>query len=513
MDQARSPLLEALLRHARAGYVPLHLPAHKQGRWSGGRLPGPGRRWAALDFTELPGLDDLHLPTGPILEAQALAADALGADQAFFLVGGSTAGVQAMILAACFPDDVLLLPRHAHPSAVGGLVWSGARPVYLRPQVDEGLGLALGLDGPELEAGLARARQVRAGGARAVLLVDPTYWGLAGPLAELCALARGGGCLILVDAAHGGHFRFHPGLPRDALAAGADLCVYGFHKTAGSLTQTAVLCRRGGGVDPARVSLALKLLQTSSPSYPLLASLDAARRELAVFGPGLLGRAMEAADWARSRLSLLPGLSCPGPDLVGRPGVAGFDRLKLVVHLRQEGWGGRSGAGPDGTAVAAALRERFRVQVEMAQGRNLLAVVGPGEGRAGVAELVRSLGRLVAVRGRGEGHGAARGRAFPTLATDAHRACLRLMRLTPAQPLTPRQAILGPCREVWLEEAQGEVSAELVSLHPPGQVVLFPGEEILPEAVDALRLLRRAGIAPQGAADPTLRRLRVAAGG
>jgi len=487
--QAAMPLLEAALEYAASRPVRLHVPGHKGGP---GLPPAMrralGARAAALDATEVAGLDDLHLPSGPIARAQELAAAAFGADRTFFLVNGSTCGVLAMIGATCGPGDDIVMPRHAHPSAVAGCILAGARPVWVPVAADGATGVPLGPAPEAVRAALAGCRRPAA-----VLVVHPNYYGVAADVAAVVAAARGFGAAVLADEAHGAHFAFHPALPPAALAAGADASVQGLHKTGGALTGAAMLHLRGERVDARRLAAFLKLVETASPSYLLLCSLDAARAHLHAAGPAAIERCLVLAGRARRDIEGTGRFSCPGRELAAMPGAAGHDPTRLVVHAR-----GVPGAAP---GLAARLRSRLGVEVEMAAGSNIVAVLTWGDRPAGLRRLVRGL-RVAGAGGwvtSNESHAA------------AERAALDLMSSVPEQVLPPRDAVYAPWREVALEKAVGATSAELAAVHPPGFLVLIPGERIGERLVAALAAMRRGGARFQGAADPLLATVRVVA--
>lgn len=461
MDQRRMPLLEALVAHAAAGRTPLHVPGHKQGRGAPGRLLellGPGT--FALDLTEVGDLDDLHCPRGVIDEAQRLAAEAFGADETLFLVNGTTAGVQAMVLAACGPHEKIVVPRNAHRSVLSALVLSGAWPVYVMPEVDPATGLALGITADEVARALERHPDVSA-----ILVLYPTYYGAATDLAAIVALARGRRIPVLVDEAHGAHFRFHPELPAAALDLGADLVAQSVHKTLGSLTQSSLLHVRGERIDRPRLRLAASMVQSSSPSYLLLASLDAARCQAATAGRRLLDNTLELAGRARSAINAIPGLACPGDEWTGRPGSLALDRTKLTIDISLEG--------VTATGAARILAERWGVQVEMAGARHLLLVLTIGDDRTAIDRLLTGLTDLA----RGHEGRRSQAPAPPELPL-------------PDQVLPPRVAVLGPRERVPLEEAAGRVAAGMIAPSPPGIPVLWPGERINPAIVEYLIHLR-----------------------
>ena len=336
-NQREAPLAAAMQAYADGGALAFHTPGHKQGLGAHPLLKrlitAEGLRQEVSLMAEL---DDLNSPTGCLREAEALAADLYGADDAWFMVNGTTGAIQAMMLATLSPGDEVLLPRNAHRSVLGGLVLTGAVPVYLPPVMDERLGIAMGLATGTVAAAIAAHPA-----AKAILAVYPTYHGVAFDLASIAALARAHDMLLLVDEAHGAHLAFSGELPTEALAAGADLVAQSTHKLLGSLTQTSMLLAKGPRVEPERVRRAAALIASTSPNYLLLASLDIARLQMAEYGEALVNRVVRLASGVRRAVNDTPGLWCFGPEYLGRPGAADLDVTKLTV---QTAWLGLTGA-------------------------------------------------------------------------------------------------------------------------------------------------------------------------
>ena len=474
-EQAAAPLYEALQAYVNRRPVPLHVPGHKQGRGAPEEWRTLLGRGLAFDLTEAPGLDDLHAPDGPIQHAQSLAAEAFGAGRTFFLVGGTTAGIQALILAACCPGDTVLVPRHAHRSVAAAAILAGVHPAYLRPTWDAALDLPLAITPAELSAAIGRSPQ-----ARAVVLVHPTYAGHAGHLPELVRTAHAAGLAVLVDEAHGAHFRFHPDLPTTAMAAGADASVQSLHKTGGSLTQSSLLhLAPAARVDPQRVQDMLRLVQSSSPSYLLMVSLDLARRQLALHGEAAWGRTLALAAAARKRIERLSGLRCP--TAAAWPGsLAAGDPTRLVVDVR--------GRGISGLQAATYLWERHAIAVEMATPTYLLALLAPGDGRRHIERLLQGLADLPQS-------------GTPTVPLGEPP--------WPDMVLPPREGVFLPAEPIAWPAATGRLSADMISVYPPGSPVLVPGERITAAVAEYLRRARALGCHLQGLTDPHLQTIRV----
>lgn len=463
-EQQRAPLFEALLDYTKKVRAPMHIPGHKMGSaappvWRSFL----GEQALSIDLTEAPGLDDLHAPDGVIAEAQALAAQAFGAERSYFLVGGTTAGLHALILTACRPGAAIAVPRHAHRSILGALVLAGARPHWVRVAFDPELGVATHLDPASLEQALS--------GASAAVLVHPTYYGVASRLTREIELIHRFNLPVLVDEAHGSHFGLHPALPPSSLSLGADGVVQSLHKTGGSLTQSSI-CHlgRGSRLAESRLREMLRLVQSTSPSYLLMSSLDLARRELSCNGEALWERAVEAAQQARRRLAELKGIRVHQSD----------DPTKLLIDVR--------GRGITGFQASEALWSDSGVAVEASGLAYVLAVLTPGDSPATVDALVSAVERLPF------------GGPAPALPPEPP---------WPEVVLSPRDAYLGPKVAVPLREAVGRIAAELVAPYPPGIPVVAPGERLTAEVVHYLGQAVDAGYHLQGPADLHLRSIQV----
>ncbi|MDD2283510.1 MAG: aminotransferase class I/II-fold pyridoxal phosphate-dependent enzyme, partial [Eubacteriales bacterium] len=371
------PLLAGLLSHAQEGYLSCHTPGHKQGVGSLAEWRQLlGEMVFRLDLTELPGLDNLHDAEGIIGGAQRAAADYFGAKETFFLVNGTSAGILAVLLAECPTKSKVLLPRTSHQAVIHGLILSGAQPVYLPVESDA----ALGLPGAVMTADLEKALGTLDEQALVVLL-HPNYYGLAGEIRQQVAAAHQHNCTVLVDEAHGAHFGTSPLFPLPALRAGADYAAQGAHKVLGSFTQSAYLhCQGEHDLDAIRD--ALRIVQSSSPSYLLLASLDVARYQCEQ-EEGQWEMAARLVGQLRQRISQIDGVSAPGEEMLQVPGVAEYDPTRLVINVRE--------LGITGFAAAEWLRRECGILVEMADFQNLILILGPATDREDMEKLYQAL--------------------------------------------------------------------------------------------------------------------------
>ena len=479
LDQTRTPIFTAIKQYIAEGVIPFHVPGHKQGRALPEFKEYVGEKVLAMDLTCVPGLDNICNPRDVIQEAEALTAAAYGAEHAFFLVNGTTSGIQAMILAVCQPGDKIIIPRNAHRSALGGLILSGARPVYLEPAINTDFGISMGITPEQVEEALREHPD-----AKAVFVISPNYYGTVPPLQKIVTVAHRFDVPVLVDEAHGAHLKFHSSLPCSAMEAGADLAATSAHKLAGSMTQSSFLLLQGGRLDPKHIKAVLNLSQTTSPSYILLASLDVARKQMALEGRELLDRTLALARWIREELTRIEGLVIMGDEVTSMPGCSHLDPTKITVNVQ--------GLGMSGYEMETLLRQKYKIQVELSDLYNVLLLVSIGDDE-------ETAGRLVA--------------AFKEIAGEHSRK--NVIRFCPPLPAIPRMAVLP--REAFysqtcsleLERAEGEISAEAITAYPPGIPLVCPGEVITREVIDYVNLLKNEHADLQGPEDSEIKYIRV----
>jgi arginine/lysine/ornithine decarboxylase len=491
VDQTRTPYFDVLLDYVDSGVIPFHTPGHMQGRGMDRALREYlGDNVLAIDLTQIRGLDDLLQPENAIAAAQQLAAEAYGADHSFFLINGSTSGNQIMMMAALNPGEKLALPRNSHKSAMGGLIMSGAFPVWMAPELDEALHMDHTVTPQTVRATLHAHPDVKA-----VYVVSPTYYGVAADLAGIAAVAHEHGLPLLVDEAWGPHFHFHPALPLDALEAGADLCINSTHKMLGSLSQTAMLHQKGERIRLDRLKAVVKLFLSTSPNLVLIASLDVARRQMAVEGSALLSRTIELANDTRRRLNAIPGILCFGEEECGKPGVFDLDPTKITITVKALGY--------TGYEAEEILRRRYNVQCELADLFNCLALFTIGTTQESADRLVYGVKEL-SREDRPIDVFSPSGVLERRLATGTYG----LPKIPPIR-LNPREAFLAETESVPFRQSAGRICAEVITPYPPGIPVISPGEEIEPEVISYLRLEQRAGVRMQGPYDSELRTIRV----
>lgn len=297
IDQTSAPLWEALVQHISTSKGNFHVPGHKAGQVFDSEGLSRFAAILAIDRTETGNLDDLHSATGVIREAEDLAAEAFGADRTKFLVGGTTAGNLATILSLCGPNDLILVQRSCHQSVFHACMLAGAKVVPISSQLDETVGMELPLSISDVDALLLRYPATKA-----VVVTSPSYFGIVQPIAALAELVHKRNIPLIVDEAHGAHFGFHSELPQSAVYAGADVVIQSTHKMLTSMTMSSMLHMKGSLINKHLIEQYLRMIQSSSPSYPLMASLDLARRQIVLEGEKKLDQVLTLLSQLRSRI-------------------------------------------------------------------------------------------------------------------------------------------------------------------------------------------------------------------
>ncbi|MDX6641969.1 MAG: arginine decarboxylase [Solirubrobacteraceae bacterium] len=487
-DQPSAPYLDALVAYAFRGSGRFHVPGHKGGPGADPALRfALGDRALAVDIPQdIEGIDLGASPT-PYERAEQLAAEAYGAERTWFLSNGATQGNHALCLALAAMGKRVVAQRNSHASLVDGLVLSGGMPTFVAPEYDPELGMAHGVTPAALAAALAAA-----GGQdpiRVAFVVSPTYYGMVADVEGLAAAAHDAGAALVVDQAWGPHFGFHPDLPASALALGADAVLTSTHKLVGSLTQSAMLhVAPTDRIDVAAVSRAVRLVRSTSQSSLLLGSLDAARRQLAVHGEALLHHTLAAIHRVRDKLATVPGIALIGPELVGQPGVADWDPLRIVLDVRA--------TGRSGYEVADALRDGYDVQAELATHATVVLLAGIAEDPDALERMAGDVDETV---------------KRITVAGTSEALVRGPGALENEMVVAPRDAFLGAADVVAVDAAVGRVSCESIAGYPPGIPALLPGERITAETVAYLRELVSSGARLHGASDPSFATIHVLA--
>ena len=511
--QFTAPISKAMEAYAGDGALAFHTPGHKQGLGAHPLLKGliteAGLRQEVSLMEEL---DDLHEPAGCIKEAQELAAELWGAKESLFVINGTTGAIQAMLVGTLSPGDKVLVPRNAHRSIMGGIILAGAVPIYIQPEIDTRLGIAMGLSVATVQQAIKEHPE-----AKALVAVYPTYYGFCCDLQRIGELVHEANMLLLVDEAHGAHLRFGKELPKQAIELGADVAAQSTHKLLGSMTQTSMLHIGSNRVEAERIRQAASLLQSTSPNQLLLASLDIARLQMAQEGAQRVNRAVELAQWLRKKINEIPGLYCPGKEIwagqeagqlmagsedLSDVGAVALDWAKVTVNL--------AGLDISGQEAELLLRHQWKVQCELSDPENLLFIISMADTQREADRLLQVLQELavkhLATKTANKDDS---GIAEEQGCKKADNLCHMAEMPVAVQRMNPREAFFAPIRTVALEKAIGCICGETVAFYPPGIPVLCPGEEITEALVEYIRFYQAQGMRLSGAVDSELKTIRV----
>lgn len=461
LKQTDAPILQALELMNEQKLVPFDVPGHKRGRGNPALTAFLGEKCLAVDVNSMKMLDNLCHPTSVIADAEALAAEAFGASHAFFMVGGTTSSVQAMILATVKQGEKIILPRNVHQSTINALVLCGAVPIYINPQTDRRLGIALGMSMQDVQTTIQQNPD-----AKAILVNNPTYYGICSDLKSITTLAHQHNMKVLVDEAHGTHFYFGKDLPISAMQAGADMAAVSMHKSGGSLTQSSILLC-GKRCNPNYVRQIINLTQTTSGSYLLLASLDISRRNLALQGEAIFEKVKRFAQYARTEINQIGDYNAFSSELVNGDSVFDFDTTKLSVNTL--------GLGLAGIEVYDLLRDEYDIQIEFGDLGNILAYISVGDKNKSIERLISAMAEIRRLYKKDRGH------------------LLECEYITPQVVLSPQTAFYADKISLPLQQSIGHVSTEFVMCYPPGIPVLAPGERITEEIVTYIRYAKQKG--------------------
>lgn len=478
MNQNRAPIYEALEQFRKNKVVPFDVPGHKRGRGNPELVQLLGKQCVELDVNSMKPLDNLCHPISVIKEAEELAAEAFGASHAFLMVGGTTSAVQSMVLTACKKGEKIILPRNVHRSVINALVVNGATPIYVNPDVDKKLGIALGMKISQVEKAIEDNPD-----AVAILVNNPTYYGICSNLKKIVEIAHAHNILVLVDEAHGTHFYFGENMPITAMAAGADMASVSMHKSGGSLTQSSFLLT-GPNVSAGYVRQVINLTQTTSASYLLLASLDISRRNLALRGKEAFEEVEKIAAYARNEINKIDGYYAYGEELINGDSIYDFDTTKLTVYTLDIGLAG--------IEVYDKLRDEYDIQLELGDIGNILAYISIGDR---MRETERLVSALYDIRRRYK---------------KDRTGLFDHEYINPSVVMTPQEAFYAEKEEmIPIRETNGRICTEFVMCYPPGIPILAPGERITQEIIDYIVYAKEKGCSMTGPEDETIERLNV----
>jgi len=479
--QNKVPIFDTLLGHAKRNVTSFHTPGHKNGKGIDPVLKEvTGDGLYKFDVTVFDEVDSLHDPVGPIKKAEELMAQAYGVKHSLFLVNGTSVGNIAMFLSACDPGDSIIVSRSSHKSIMGGIILSGVWPIWLQPTIDQNLDIIFNSTYEEIKQALEMYPE-----ARAVFLTSPTYNGVATEVKKIADLCHRKGKILLVDEAHGPHLKFNDKLPMSAVDAGADLCVQSTHKILSALSQGSVLHHNSKLVDINRVKKIVSMLQTTSPQYLTLASIDLARRQAVLHGKEMFDKVIEAAEWARKEINeKIPNMRClTKADIKDRN--FDLDLTKLTINVTKTGLSGYE--------VDEILAKKYNIQVDCSDTFNLIAIMGIGSDMDDVQKLVSAL-KEISKNYKG----------------TQKNWILKIPSLATEMVMTPREVFLShDIKKIPLAKSVGHVSAQVLTPYPPGIPVVIPGERISKEICDYLVEMASKGIRISGQEGDILKMVKV----
>lgn len=463
------PVLEGLIKYAEEKNISFHMPGHKSNLRNFQELDEIKKYLYSIDLTEVPGTDNLHCPEDIILQGEKLAARAFGACKSYFLVNGSTCGIYSMIMGNTRPGDKIIVQRNCHRSVYMACLMGALETVYITPEIIPGFCIPGGLSLMQVKRTIEENKD-----AKAVVVTYPSYYGICSDLKAIADLAHENNMLLLVDEAHGTHLGFSDGLPKSALSLGADASVVSLHKSTPAMTQCSLL-NTTKGVNDEGISFMLRMFQSTSPSYILMASIDAARHIMEDRGRELLGQLLENISSFREKAKDLKGFCMLDKSLIGKYGVHDVDLTKLVIFSPM---GGRK--------LEEALRRDYSIQVEMSDLNNAVLIGSVGDNRESYDSLFNALRALNETRN-----------------PEASAVVPCQVSIENIQAISMRDAYYSPKERIRLKDAAGRISCELAAPYPPGIPALLPGEVITREIIDFICQQVECGIPINGLEDST----------
>ena len=495
-------LINRLAAYARSDMYPFHMPGHK-------RRTGPEDSFMnscvdsftnpfAVDITEIEGFDNLHHPEGILKDSMKWAADVYGADQTYYLINGSTGGILAAVCGSVPRGGRILVSRNCHKSVYHGICLNQLKTSYVYPQEIEGLGIQGGITAEDVDRMLNRYMDTQA-----VLIVCPTYDGIVSDIEAIARIVHRAGLPLIVDEAHGAHFRYDAMFPVSALDLGADVVIQSVHKTLPSLTKTALLhikCNRPDGgcyADRERIDRYIHMVQSSSPSYVLMASIENSIYQMEQTDMAPYGKQLHKL---RRRLGQMRHLRLADTGLIGQAGIRDLDLSKIVVSTRgtclypaEDGLTGFTGAQLDDI-----LRREYHLEMEMCGADYVTAittVMDSGEGLERLGDALTRIDSQLTDAG------------YKPDGRSGDQKSVYSMRCDTAMSMG--EAMEENMASVGLEDSAGCISGEFVYIYPPGIPIVAPGEWISRPILEVILEYRDKGLPVQGPADQSLRTIRV----
>ena len=461
LEHEEIPLLYNLKEYSNKSISCFDVPGHVKNKGVEILNTYFGEDLMSMDINSSPQMDNVSNPKSIIKDAQELLAKAYKSDKAFFITNGTTCAIQTMILSTINPGDKVLLPRNIHKSAINSLILSGGEPIFIEPEFSEELGISLNIDAEKVKNILYKRNDIKA-----IFLLNPTYYGACCDLEKIIKICREKNVLVLVDEAHGAHFSFNEELPTSAMELGAHMSAVSMHKSGGALTQASVLLVNKE-IDCQKVQQIVNMLQSTSASYLLMASIDGARYNLVKNGEKQLANAIKLARYAKSRLNELDNIKVVSTELLNNKGVHFIDETKLCINV--------SNTNLTGFEVYDLLYKKFDIQVELGDINNILALVSLGTTIEDIDRLINAL-KTISITNK--------------KAKDKKN--IKIKQINPIVKLNPREAFYANKKSIDINDCVNEISGESIMAYPPGIPVVAPGELITQEIIDYIKLLKES---------------------
>lgn len=462
--QNNTPFFSEMKKYIESDPTCFDVPGHKMGNFDNDLEEYAGKTLYKLDVNAPIGLDNLYNPHGVIKEAEDLLADLYNVDEALFSINGTTGGIMTMIIGTIDAKEKIILPRNVHKSIINSLILSGAYPIFVMPDTDPETGIANGVKIDNYIKAMDENPD-----AKAVFVINPTYFGVTSNIKKLAKEAHERNMIVIADEAHGSHLYFHEDLPLGAMAAGADISSVSLHKTFGSLTQSSAILINKERINVSRIKKVYAMLSSTSPNHILLASIDVARKRMALDGHKLLSNTLDLARKTRERINKIRGFHCLDKSYLDGNGRFDIDETKLVINTSE--------VGLSGFEIFKLMREVENVQMELGEISELLAIFTIGTTQKDADRLVEGLQKI-----------SDKYYDITDIKTIPHFSYS-----FPELIVRPREAFHAPSKVISLDDAVGEISAESIMIYPPGIPLAIPGEIITQNAIDLLHFYEKEG--------------------
>ena len=459
-DYQDAPLLNSLKDYSKMDIACFDVPGHVRAQGVEVLNNYFGEDIMKMDINSSPLMDNVSNPRTIIKDAQSMLAKAYGADEAFFITNGTTGAIHAMILSIINQGDKILIPRNIHKSVINALILSGGHPIFIQPEFENSLGISLNVSANCIKDALDKDKDIKA-----VFLLNPTYYGACSDIEEIVSLCHSKGVLVLVDEAHGAHFNFNDDLPISAMNAKADMSAVSIHKTGGALTQASALLVNNKNIDVKRVQQTINMIQSTSASYLLMASIDGARLNLETNGESQLSKALNLSRYAKFKINKIKGIKVFSTEMLENNGVDSIDETKLCINVR--------GLGLTGFEVYDLLYQKYKVQVELGDMYNILALISIGTTKSDIDMLINALDSI-----------------SKSNMLNEKIKYIDIKQINPIIKLKPRDTFYKNKESVILEDSINRICGESIMAYPPGIPIIAPGEVVTKEIIEYIKTLK-----------------------